>query len=294
MTTFSAYCRDEITALDVKVGKWLSSTPETRPYKKNLIEAAQTGNVESVTKLLAMEDNPSFDNNRAIKEAAKNGHNEVIKLFVSDGRCDAHGALTYACQGGHIETVTFLLDHCQISENDWAPLRSAMKHRHTSIVQLLYDTCEGHVDLSYGRYVAVDDAITDQNHEILKILLPAIPVDDIVNHGLCGVVSRGGPMVYTLLHNDPRVVGAPTETPIEMILRACKGEWFAYILLFVASIIFPKLLVAFGSFLLLVTLDLSAKNSWVKCFIVGLLVGFPMLLAQLFLRAILLPVTYRL
>ncbi len=56
---------------------------------------------------------PSANNNKTIRSAAKNGHTGVVRLLLQDPRVDPSAnnnkAMRRACQNGHTEIVRLLL-----------------------------------------------------------------------------------------------------------------------------------------------------------------------------------------
>ena len=78
-------------------------------------EAASNGHTEVVKLLLAWRGpngeqvNPTTRENDAIQKAASNGHAEVVELLLADVRVDATDAIRKAAENGHAEVVKLLL-----------------------------------------------------------------------------------------------------------------------------------------------------------------------------------------
>ena len=105
---------DDITSNDVNDVKLKSKDD----LNKSLVEAAISGNVESVRTLLAQGAEIEYKHGEgqatAFHQAARGGHDNIIKLFISHGQdvniCNKYDStpLMLAALGGHLSTVKLL------------------------------------------------------------------------------------------------------------------------------------------------------------------------------------------
>ncbi|XP_067678573.1 ankyrin-1-like [Haliotis asinina] len=122
--------------------------------------ACRGGHIETVEYILSQNmldiNSRGFQKMNPLMRAALMGHREVIKLLVSKGadvlQLDLGGdnILHYACQGGHIETVEYILSQNMSDINSrgyrkMTPVMSAGQEGHKEVVELLV---ENNADLS--------------------------------------------------------------------------------------------------------------------------------------------------
>ncbi len=105
----------------------------------SLIEAADAGTANTVNRLLETCTNSRSSISWALRQAAGNGHVEVVKLLlpVSDSKVNNSLALQWAVENGHMEIIKLLLPVSDPKANrSWA-LRQAAENGHMEIVRLL-------------------------------------------------------------------------------------------------------------------------------------------------------------
>ncbi len=108
-------------------------------FDKAFYEAATRGNLSLVVRYLALGVDPKYDDSRALRCAAGNGHLEIVKLLlpVSDPRADDSSALRCAAEGGHLEIVKLLLPVSNPKANRSGALRWASENGHLEVIKLL-------------------------------------------------------------------------------------------------------------------------------------------------------------
>lgn len=78
-----------------------------------LMSAARDGDIETVEAMLSNGVNPAANNNEAIIRASMNGHSEIVRLLLTDGRADPaarnNEAIMWSSARGHREVVRLLL-----------------------------------------------------------------------------------------------------------------------------------------------------------------------------------------
>jgi ankyrin repeat protein len=105
---------------------------------------SENGHIE-VVKLLLLDGkaDSTADNSYCLREASENGHTEVVKLLLSDGRADPTAnnsyCLRWASKNGHTEVVALLLadGRADPTANNSNCLRWAAQNGHTEIVNLI-------------------------------------------------------------------------------------------------------------------------------------------------------------
>lgn len=109
-----------------------------RQYE-NLYEACVEGNIKCV-KFLVDQVSKSYDLDRALCCAARNGHLEIVKFLVERGAntsvVDDDSVLYTAVESGYLNTVGYFLDRGSIMDIDYA-LTCAIINRSLEIVKFL-------------------------------------------------------------------------------------------------------------------------------------------------------------
>ena len=134
-----------------------------------LREAARNGHLELVKFLLPLSDPKAF-NSSALRWAARNGHLEIVKLLlpVSDPKAENSEALRSAALNGHLEIVKLLLPVSDPKARNSDALRLAALNGHLEIVKLLLPVSDPKAYDSYAlRYAAIYGHL-----EIVKLLSP--------------------------------------------------------------------------------------------------------------------------
>lgn len=80
--------------------------------------------------------------NRALRMAAANGRTRCLALLLlhgADAEADSHQALCSAARGGHVDTVSLLLDEggADVGARGWYPLRQSLWRGHGSVAEEL-------------------------------------------------------------------------------------------------------------------------------------------------------------
>jgi hypothetical protein len=126
-----------------------------------LLSAVENGHVDVVDYLIcqnAMFD-PSADGNRAIRQAAGNGHLAVVERLLQDVRVDPSADNNYAVRlaavGGHVAVVKRLLQGARVdpSADDNYAVRRAAQYGHFAVVDRLLedDRVDAAVAFRYSR-----------------------------------------------------------------------------------------------------------------------------------------------
>ena len=114
---------------------------QKRKINKDLIMAAENGNLQLVKSLVSQDADIHADNDSALRYASYNGHLEVVKYLVEKG-AEIHSlndiALKFACENGNINVVKYLVEQgADIhAEKDYA-LRLAAYYGHLDVVKYL-------------------------------------------------------------------------------------------------------------------------------------------------------------
>lgn len=103
---------------------------------KRLTEACRKGDISDVIEYINDGDDPSSDDNLAIKVASEHNHIEVVKLLLKDKRVDPTAddnyAIRWASNNLNIEVVKLLLEDYRFKMTD-----ALYKHRH--VMQMFKD-----------------------------------------------------------------------------------------------------------------------------------------------------------
>ncbi|KAJ3010639.1 UNVERIFIED_CONTAM: hypothetical protein HDU68_002043, partial [Siphonaria sp. JEL0065] len=196
------------------------------------VGACAVGNVDLVASWLKDERVDPSSDNYCIYEAAANGHVQVLKLVLEDGRADPGNTdnadcIHMASEGKHIEVVRLLLDdgRADPSENENAAVIAACSKGSLDLVQLLL--ADARVDPSANDNEAINVACKGGYLEIVNELLldPRVDPETATWESSIQNASRFGHVdVILRLLQDPRVDPTP-------LIRNAKLEWLADALL---------------------------------------------------------------
>ncbi|XP_046339096.2 serine/threonine-protein phosphatase 6 regulatory ankyrin repeat subunit C-like [Haliotis rufescens] len=117
---------------------------------RDLYSASYDGNLEEVKRLLSqgVDVNCRWRSGTPVMWAAYRGHRDVVELLVSEGADvslvdrNGHNTLHYACVGGHLETVKFVLSLHVVdidARNNYGETAADLARRrgHTRVLDLL-------------------------------------------------------------------------------------------------------------------------------------------------------------
>ncbi|XP_064389177.1 uncharacterized protein LOC135337211 [Halichondria panicea] len=124
---------------------------------KELLNAAENGNVSKVKSLLARGANPNHPECYPLHTACRNGHLEIVKALVEAGadteKWNDWGMSPVGCAAmkGHKEVLVYLIRDCKCSaytrdQNNDTPLHDACQYGHLGVVQYLVE--EAHCDIN--------------------------------------------------------------------------------------------------------------------------------------------------
>lgn len=213
----------------------------TTRQKLLMLEILRDSNGEAIWKpdILLYEKLPadfdfmSYDNQTPMSRAAREGHQNVVKLFLEQNDVDfnaqdCHGrtSLSWAAEKGHLEVVRVLLEkkgvelNSKDSEHELSPLAWAIRAEKFDVVKLLLE--KPGVDLNsvdhHGR-TPLSWAAGEGFSKILKLLLEKDSVDinfKDIDHGLTplGWAARNGrvEVIKLFLEKDGVNVNARDKT----------------------------------------------------------------------------------
>ena len=205
-----------------------------KPYSKdyikgkididNIIKVSKYGLVDEVKRLLNKGIDLKPNDNYAMGLASENGHTEVIKLLLQDGRIDPSGNDNYyirmASQNGHTDIVKLLLQDKRVDPSDYnnSAIRGASINGHTDIVKLLLQ--DKRVDPSLIGNYAIRGASINGHTDVVKLLLQDERVDpsDNNNYAIIRASQKGYIEIVKLLLQDGRV--DPSDNSNSSIKRA--------------------------------------------------------------------------
>ncbi|MBA2656541.1 MAG: ankyrin repeat domain-containing protein [Tatlockia sp.] len=149
---------------------------------KDFLDAVCLDDIEVVGYFLNDSDiDPGAENNRAIREASEAGHDQMVKLLLTDARVhpmqalEVHGnddvidPLILACKYGRVAVVKILLADPRVNPGEYAnqAIQTAIFSGFSEIVELLIK--DPRVDSTKGDLLL--DAVLEGDAEIVKILL---------------------------------------------------------------------------------------------------------------------------
>jgi ankyrin repeat protein len=108
-----------------------------------------------------------------IVEVAKTGNTRLIRLLLDMGADEnAEDALRTAAEGGHIDAVKLLLDHCaNVKEWGGSALRAASENGHIEVVKLLLDRGVDVNAQDFEKETALMAASRKGHADVVKLLL---------------------------------------------------------------------------------------------------------------------------
>lgn len=198
---------------DVAEVKRLLEHPLADPnfvWGRALSEAAAAGMVD-VVKLLLTRVNPFADDGIALRRAAFNGHSEVVRLLLQDGRADPgsrnNAAMLVAAGYGYSDVVKLLLHDVRVdpASHMAASLRWAAWKGHTQVLELLL--ADGRADPAACDDEALRVAAQKGHLEAVKLLLadPRTDASAESNYAVCWAARNGFAEIVRLLLQDARV-----------------------------------------------------------------------------------------
>ena len=166
--------------------------------------AVDEGGIDAVYRILSLIEDPSIQDNAAIRWAAQHGQVGVVELLLSDPRVDPtaknNNAIRWAADNGHVKVVELLLQDGRVdpTDHDNFAIRSAAQNEHIDVVKLLLQDPRvrevGVSEDSYSRYWTIstyakliillekiDHATTRKNLQQLDTI-PEIVVDVIMSY----------------------------------------------------------------------------------------------------------------
>ncbi|KAI9350726.1 ankyrin repeat-containing domain protein [Obelidium mucronatum] len=203
-------------------------------YKRWRLEPTRALRVMSALLADHYKFNPSIQKNRALRWAARSGHLEVVRLLISDGRCDPTDDDNYACQcaaeSGEMEILELLLNipaqesfagTVDPSANDGYAIKLASRHGHALVVERLLQ--DPRIDPSVNLNEALRNASENGHAPVVHLLLQHDKVDPGVlgNRPLKDAARLGHSEVVNLLLQDARV--NPALGPRTPLFFACSA-----------------------------------------------------------------------
>eukprot|EP01102_Stenamoeba_stenopodia_P000734 TRINITY_DN10680_c0_g1_i1.p1 TRINITY_DN10680_c0_g1~~TRINITY_DN10680_c0_g1_i1.p1 ORF type:complete len:391 (+),score=99.68 TRINITY_DN10680_c0_g1_i1:180-1352(+) len=179
------------------------------------LASCMKGNIAIVSLLLNSVD-PSYDDNRALRYAAKYNQPAIVDLLMQDKRVDPsdcnHFALLWAVEEGYTEVVRLLLRDNQINAAvyDNFAIREAAERGFDEIVRLLLK--DPIVNPAVGNNTPLFKASSKGHAEIVKMLLADRRVDPSINGvGVQALqaATQAGPIgrdAKRILETDKRII----------------------------------------------------------------------------------------
>ncbi len=139
-------------------------------------------------------DNISVSRYYVLQQASYNGHADVVKALLEDGRVypgdDDNNALRQASGNGHVDVVALLLADPRVDPTAHTneSIRKAAEFGHADVVRLLL--ADKRVDPSARNNIAIQDAALKGHFEIVKLLLADPRVDPYVADGYVLLKAR--------------------------------------------------------------------------------------------------------
>ena len=210
-----------------------------KPYSKeyikskinidNIGEVSTYGLIDEVKRLLDQGEDPSDDNNWAIRLASRNGHTEIVKVLLQDERVDPSDKDNYAIRmssnNGYTDIVKLLLQDRRVdpSGGDNYAIGLASKNGHIEIIKLLLQ--DERVDPSNMNNSPIRLSSANGYTDIVKLLLQDERVDpsDGDNEAIRGASINGYIEVVKLLLQDQRV--DPSDDDNWSIIMASKNGY---------------------------------------------------------------------
>ena len=117
--------------------------PKTKPYQRNIRMPAKNGRFLQLRRLFNRHSYNYRERCLAMVAAAEGGHLETVQFLVSK-RADIHfrqdDALQVACKNNHRDLVTYLIEQgANVNANNGQALKNATLNDHEDIMELLID-----------------------------------------------------------------------------------------------------------------------------------------------------------
>ncbi len=180
---------------------------------KILVRSCEFGNIEFVKFLLELGADPTLDASKPLRNAAKNGHLDIVELLLidtpSDPTTNENQAIRSAAAKGHVHVVDRLLKDIRVNpatlEQD--ALRSAVKNRHIDVVRLLLRDPRERVDPSVKQQEAIRAAAKTGDLSLVQLLLDDDRVDPSAygNVAIRAAAARGNVEIVQEFLGDARV-----------------------------------------------------------------------------------------
>ncbi|XP_067661803.1 ankyrin repeat domain-containing protein 50-like [Haliotis asinina] len=225
----------------------LSKRPDgsLRYYKhRNMLKSAcREGNIEAV-KFIVSQNTVNInsgwrENITPVLIAAKDGHKDVIDLLVSKGAyvslADNGGdnILHYACRGGNVEMVKYVLSQKMVNINsrgfqEMSPLMRAALMGHTDVIKLLVSKGADVTQLDGGGDNILHYACRGGNVEVVKYVL-SLNMVNINSRGfqtmtpILGAALKGHKDVVELLVNTGKHLILVDNGGDTILHYACRG-----------------------------------------------------------------------
>ncbi|KAI8845732.1 hypothetical protein BJ741DRAFT_572806 [Chytriomyces cf. hyalinus JEL632] len=181
--------------------------------------AAEFGHLRMVSMLLDAGADPSWEENSALRNAALNGHEDIVRLLLTDARTDASdkesAAFIAAMDAGHFGIARLLLGE-ETDESASVPASDL-----ESLAQTQARTRFAHpsAQLNQAMLNAVRTSVPERKRESLKLLLadPRLDLDGCVQ-GLAICIRYEDPEGVRMIAADARLVEFPRKV-YEVVCR---------------------------------------------------------------------------
>ena len=150
---------------DFKIAKKILTNPlsnfDSEYYNRVLKKASYVGDAEVVTFWLEKGADPRYSDDYAIRTACAQGHTNVVKILLDDGRadpaCKYNLCIQTASLHGHADVVKLLLADQRVNPEDRMSrsLRLASLYRRPEVVRLLLDDGRADPHLNGARRFAL-------------------------------------------------------------------------------------------------------------------------------------------
>ena len=190
---FRRLCQSESTnrrLFNAKIVEYLN-------MKDGLVQAASKGDTAVVLNLLEMDtDEDVGDEYVAMMEAIKNGHIDIVDLFLDHGidkyiDTAYHWALMKAVETKHIDIVKLLLDKAENVDTGFSPYDSpvneAVKNGDYEMLKLLLDSPK--ILVKHGVYTALPTSIDRADYQAVDLLLQVNDLNpEIISNNFAEVI----------------------------------------------------------------------------------------------------------
>lgn len=128
------------------------------------------GNIEVIEFLMQQQGITEFECNFGLKGACLRSDISLVKMFLKCGYDDINGAFEYACLGGNVSLVTYLLTMVNNISSIKDGFVKACEGGVFEIVKLIYDRYGGVLRSKYARSLRV--ACRGGHMDVIKFLIP--------------------------------------------------------------------------------------------------------------------------